>query len=500
MKVKLLGSISALAMLFAASCSNDANLDVSGISGAEGEEIDVTFAITTESATAVSRAPMGPGASQTISKGQNIDMLFYAVYDDDFTLLTQYGTDIPSNFASSPAIVACPEHRGQAVLDVTNVFDNGGVQSITLRLMRNKTYHIVFWAQSSKTAAFNTSNFRHIEVLYPESADNSALAADFGLNNDELRDAFCKSETFSVSPNSPTRKVTLYRPFAQINIGTTGADINNLLNKQTMYGGKPFVASQITLEGVAKYLDVLSDKVLTDADIAAATDESSPYFDLAGKKATTTAIFLKNKIPAYMFVDDNDIKADNFDFVGTDANSIGEEFLQIDLNSDKTISSYLTSYPTLNADGSSKTEKFKYLSMCYALVPAKLIEAPDFNTPNADPDNEAWEDDIDNPFKPGNSESNAPKYTAAVLDAITAVFYTADGLKTSTLNVAQLPVQRNWRTNIIGGLSKNDGTTPDPSSIFDTANALILRDPNFINDYYTVDDSENWNQSPEISE
>ncbi len=98
------------------------------------------------------------------------------------------------------------------------VFDGGATElnttitnltkQVNLRLAAGKTYKVVCWAASDKAPyKFNTADF--------------SVSADYKdvLSNDENLDAFYAVQEIYVEGNT-TETVKLYRPFAQLNIGT----------------------------------------------------------------------------------------------------------------------------------------------------------------------------------------------------------------------------------------------------------------------------------------
>ncbi|MCH5231462.1 MAG: hypothetical protein J1F43_06675 [Muribaculaceae bacterium] len=434
----ILTSLFAAGLMLTTACSSENVWDYDGSqTHPESDYVDVTFSVAPESSTLTTRgltradgeasAPGGPGQWQTISRGSEIDMLVYAVYDEDLTQLTQYGEgllaaeDLEPFTTDTPALTGT-QHTGQTVVNVGKILADGDAYKVTLRLMRKKTYTVAFWAQSSNTTAYNTENLRHVEVNYSNA-----------LNNDELRDAFCKAEKFTVTDGGLTQDVDLTRPLAQINVGTTGADYKNL-EKGALTGSthKKVTYSKVEIKNVAKYLDIVVNKVLTDADIEGATSENSPYYGLAGK-ATQDVTFNWNKIPAYYAME-----------VPTSGNlyekADQEELLKIDLDHDGEILDYKTSYPTLGSKGSYMTEAFKYLSMSYVLVSAPKAASSDQNL-------DEW---INN---------------SKVIDSVTVYFADNNSGTDSfqALSVSNVPAQTNWRTNILGGLQwMKDPTDPNP--------------------------------------
>lgn len=425
MKQKLFGCMTLLASLLVWSCTNDPGREV--VTGGEtGEEVEVTFSVSSEAASLLSRADDdsgNPGRWQsTIGRATKIDMLVYAVYEENKgvpTLLKQYGeglkgTKIDENDTKGTEPFDGTESAlkgrtttdgsdGQTIVHVGKDFQEGKPYEITLRLMRNKEYRMAFWAQSSETEAFNTDNLEKVTVNY-----------EGAKNNDELRDAFCKVESFSVSPTSGTnRKVILTRPMAQINVGTTGADYNNFLKGERTYGNGKITHSKVVLTGVANTIDVVADKISTVID----GEESEEQI---------VAEFGYNKIAAYCNMD---IPEGEDALLQTD----GEEFLFVNLNHDQQIKKYRTYYPTVNKDGVYLTETFKYISMCYALVPATTKEA----------------------------ESN--EYYSSTLSNVKVFFGNSETPNNEQqISLDMVPVHRNWRTNILGGLKYMKDPNLDP--------------------------------------
>lgn len=490
MKRKLFWCMTALTALVVTSCSSELALEGVPNNGVDGEEVEVTFSVSAMNSHAVMRADndqlKGPGFWQrSVGKGRNIDMLIYAVYEkegDEYTLLTQYGSEIPSVFSDSKALTMKDgngenyKHEGQTILDVSQTLQKGESETITLRLMRNKQYHIAFWAQSSETTAFNTDDLEKVQVIYKDASEEVQATKD-SLNNDELRDAFCKVESFTVSAEAPTRDVILTRPMAQINMGTTGADYNFVMKEKL----RTFTQSRIRLYGVAQYLNVVTDEV-DDSQLKDSVD------------------FGFNVIPAY---------------INRKANK-EEEFLVVDLDNDGITDGdndiYREKYPTLDEDGSFLTETFKYLSMCYVLVPASVKE--------------------------GDIPKDQQEYTSSVLKGIKVwlaqtkigennVLYgmeaeydnarVADPYK--SIDLQFVPVHRNWRTNILCGLYKgipdendpkdpNDPDDPngpddpsddddDPTSIYKTPYVLVHLDADYYGEWSNPNAGaeDDWKQS-----
>ena len=407
MKRKLFAMLSAAAVLFAASCTKDIASDVD----VTGEMVTVSFVLNPEGLNPT-RAVTYPGTGDKpypeISDGTKADKLIYAVYDKDDRLLAQYG----ENPDDDPTI-----GYGQCV-KIVKTFPT----TVSLRLVRGQQYKVAFWAQNSTCTAYTTTDLHKIEVHYAEAN---------GVNNDELRDAFCKTETFT-AVESGSRTVILRRPLAQINVGVAGYDY-----EAASKGDCRVVESKIRIERVARFFDVVTNSVDT-------SDES-----------LQTIEFDYSTIPAYINMKDAsgnqqipeekyDLEASydgglyynglpaiysyENDLVGKGLKTYPEEaLLRVDRDHKDGIAPYMNEQDeqdAIKAGGSEAmspyTETYKYLSMCYVLVPDRTDGTSTYSTT------------LDNVYiyLKYHNESMAPK----------------------EIHLTQVPAQRNWRTNILGEL------------------------------------------------
>ena len=158
-------------MLFATSCSND---DLDTVQS--GDETQVTFSLSLEKKI----------ATRAISDGSQTDKLVYAVFDEN------------GNRISTIQKV----EKTDVIFPATE----------TLTLAKGQTYKVAFWAQDADCEAYSVDDNMNVTVSYENA-----------LNNDETRDAFFKTETFTVT-GSTSIHVELKRPFAQINVGVTEED------------------------------------------------------------------------------------------------------------------------------------------------------------------------------------------------------------------------------------------------------------------------------------
>lgn len=290
--------VALMTMLLAVSCSQDETFSID----TNSSEAMVSFNL---------ELPDSGPQSRAIGDGETVNELVYGIFDED------------------GAPLSILEGEKQAVK--ANAFQTTAKkETISLSLLKGKTYKMAFWAQVADKNFYTTTDLQAIEVNYE------------GDNNAESRDAFFGTETFTVSADA-TIEAKLNRPFAQINVGVTEDDFENAKK-----AGLNVSHSSVVIKNAASKINLLTGE---------ATDEVSVTYNLA------------------------------------------------DIPTDPT---------TLIAAG----ENYKYLSMSYILV--------------------------------GEQKST--------LDALTYEFKdTVSGeIVTLTQGLTSVPVQRNYRTNIVGKLLTSD--------------------------------------------
>lgn len=298
MKKKLFfGLFLASGMLLATSCQNESD-DIQ-----QAGEAQVSFSLALEDVL-VTRA---------ISDGKTANELHYAVFDENGT-------------------------RISTIDKVESDFTFPG--NVTLTLAKNQTYQVAFWAQNKECDAYTVSDDMKVTVNYA------------GDNNDETRDAFFKSEKFTVTRNAQI-PVVLKRPFAQVNVGVTAGDW-----KAAVASGIEIEKSTVTIDNAATSLNVLDGSV----------------------SGSTVVNYALANIPA------------------------AADSLKVDLNKDGKY---------------SDDERFVRLSMSYILV---------------------------------NNEGNGDIHTAELNDLEFTFAPKSGNNVILEEGLEGAPVQRNWRTNIIGQL------------------------------------------------
>lgn len=175
-KKLLFASLSAMAILPLASCSNEDNPFVE----ANGDGLTLNVQL-----------PDGIESRQ-FSTGTLATQLQYAVYES--------GKSVP--------LVICPVGDGAYAATGTATFVNKRT-TINVKLVDNKDYDIVFWAQSPDAPYHFNAEGQYVETNF-----NGVPV------NDDKYDAFTNHISVNNEGKPLQRDVLLYRPFAQLNIGT----------------------------------------------------------------------------------------------------------------------------------------------------------------------------------------------------------------------------------------------------------------------------------------
>lgn len=196
--------LSVVCLLSAVACVEEA------ASHPEMVETEITFSLDTE----------GVPETRAVSDGKSVDVLIYAIVDEDGNVISRSRKQIPGSYASSMQI------------------------SMTVSIARGCTYKAVFWAQSRKCDAYTMSEDLKIHVDYD------------GVANDEERDAFYGVST-PFTDRDAKAEVVLRRPFAQLNAATHTFDMEYVKE----FYGFDVTQSCVRLRGVPNELDLLNGTV-----------------------------------------------------------------------------------------------------------------------------------------------------------------------------------------------------------------------------------------------
>lgn len=201
MKKILLFTAALAALLSAASCQKE---EMGAVEAGNG---NVSFTIQTPE----------DAVTKAIGDGTNVNIVYYEIYK-----------------ANNQQPV------GEPLVDDTVEMSNKAA-SLTLNLLEDQEYVALFWAQVHRKEGeqkyYNVENLLKVEALYPKTKSNL-----------EERAAFYQKFVFSTE-NAVNETVTLVRPFAQLNIGTT-------LESLDMDYEVDVTASSVTVANPARFFNV----------------------------------------------------------------------------------------------------------------------------------------------------------------------------------------------------------------------------------------------------
>lgn len=215
---KMFAMFAAAAMMLTTSCSNDETFDQFD---QLGNEAQVTFSLGLENAM----------NTRAISDGSGINQLAYAIFDRNGKIVSSAKGEEATTFPFN--------------VDVT--------------LIKGETYTAVFWAQSQLCNAYTVSDdFKTVKVNYYDLIDGKKHDH---LNNDETRDAFFRSETFTVEENA-TLEIVLKRPFAQLNVGVSEEEWNSAVKL-----GYTIANSAVVIKNAATTLNLMDGSVSDEEEV-----------------------------------------------------------------------------------------------------------------------------------------------------------------------------------------------------------------------------------------
>lgn len=147
---------------------------------------------------------------------------------EDFVSV-QVATALPAEFTRTPGdgtqvnravLQAYKVTEGTAVkygtLEYASVSEKKA--SFNLQLPKNQNFKFVVWADKVDDATADIQTDNHYSLS--NGLDAITLAGNY-VGNDETRDAFYGAGTVNTSSENPSAQISLYRPFAQLNIFAT---------------------------------------------------------------------------------------------------------------------------------------------------------------------------------------------------------------------------------------------------------------------------------------
>lgn len=334
-----------------------------------------------------------------ITKGKEINILFYKVFELD---------------SNGNPIVTDNEPERIVVTDISKT-------EISLLIDRTLSYKILFWAQHVKkededfTSPYSLTSEMDVEVNYNNIR-----------NNDERLDAFYGSLDYDWKAGITPTSVTLYRPFAQVNIGSIIADW-----LPSGFYNKKLVKSKMTVSSAAKKFSILSGKVVNGSSV----NDVVFHFNEIFNGPTQEMEYLEPEEIAKL--------------------SFKRAFLYVDFNENGEIDPSPTTSPGNNETENNsglvnnnvdwwRYERSRYISMAYFLV-------------DSEESMENASDVVDVRFEIGYVPTDGEFETGNVLE-----------LPYREMIFDNVAVRPNFRTNIVGALfSKQQRIYVNLSPVFD---------------------------------
>ena len=161
--------------------------------------------------------------------------------------------------------------------------------NVTLNLVKNQNYTVLFWAQNAEAGAYNTSNLTSVTYKNTYGPEDTKY-----FSNQEGYAAFYHAEFISeTSPRS--KRIELRRPFAQVNIATTNS--TNDGDDAELYQIK-MTSSKVTIKNVPTVFNVAGN-------VSKATAKETGEEVVNGATpATTTFVFNEAYLPNCASADD----------------------------------------------------------------------------------------------------------------------------------------------------------------------------------------------------
>lgn len=234
MNKKLFKTFAAAAMsVLALACAKEQ------VAPADGEICEASFDV----------AVPGGISTKTIADGTTAKELWYQVFDKDGNVIAGLG-----------------KTKHESLLSDRQT-------SVSMQLVKDQTYNIVFWAQSEGQTCYKFDDLSQITVDY------AAAKA-----NEESRDAFLAVKNITV--NGPiNEKVEMKRPFAQLNIGTADAAI-------AAKAGVVIKTSKVEMKGLPNVLNTINGTTDGAVDVTFADNAvpSTEVLSVNGKEYTYLAM------------------------------------------------------------------------------------------------------------------------------------------------------------------------------------------------------------------
>lgn len=196
--------------------------------------------------------------------------------------------------------------------------------TVTFDLLQDQEYTVIFWAQVAEKGHYNTEDLRLVSI----AGDPSKLNA-----NVEDRAAFYRVYEFE-TPLTEPKEVKLYRPFSQINLGTTLASLTPIQPGQKEGYTIDVQESYLHVKGLSKAYNTVEHKAegtaeyLTDYTFAS---KSTPYKQNNKEKLEVNGVEYHYVGMNYVFVPENE-KLVELDYtITTDKGLMAHDIINVPL-------------------------------------------------------------------------------------------------------------------------------------------------------------------------
>ncbi len=209
-------------------------------------------------------------SSRSFGDGQTANYLFAAIYDRDGQLLF-------SNFGDG---------KNADSMTIVNFNDAAKpMASLTVPLVKDADYQVVFWAQS-----YANNDTGSPYEFHPDTRSITVDYSKIDVNTDDA-DAFYGQLSFKSSGAS--HPVTLKRPFGQLNIGTD--DLQAAAN-----AGMTVTQAGVTVTGVANTLNLFNGNITSSENFN--TTQTFAMQNLPGTSPQPAEVFPVSGTPAYDYL------------------------------------------------------------------------------------------------------------------------------------------------------------------------------------------------------
>ena len=211
MNTRLLKSFAVAAMsVLAIACAKEQ------VGSGDGAMVEATFSLDVPEAV----------GTKAIGDGLTASKLYYQVFDDKSNPIEGLGVQTKKM--------------------------NSGKTTVTFQLVKDQTYNFIFWAQTPLDGYYEIDGIEGLKKISAKYADKNA--------NDENFDAFYAVEKLTIN-GSISEAVTLTRPFAQVNIATTGKLAAGTASKDLDFEG---ATSTVTFKNIPTEFSPLSSDDVVD--------------------------------------------------------------------------------------------------------------------------------------------------------------------------------------------------------------------------------------------